>query len=81
MPGLAGDSPPSAPIRVGVEAVGFVTLASEGFRSGTWVCLGYVEGRHAETTAGFMIDISGADLPAVPHGHGVYDPEHQRPRS
>ena len=81
MPGPVGDPPPSAPIRVGGEAVGFVTSASMGFRTGERVCLGYVEGRHADTTDGFTIDGFGARLPAVRHEHAVYDPDHERPRS
>ena len=80
MPGPVGDPPPSAPIRVHGEAVGFVTSAATGFRTGERVCLGYVEGRHAGTTEGFTIDGYGADLPAVRHTHGIYDPHHERPR-
>ena len=80
MPGDVGDPPPSAPIRVDGEAVGFVTSASMGFRTGARVCLGYVEGRHAHTTTGFTIDGYGVDLPATRHEHGVYDPDHERPR-
>ena len=79
--GPAGDPLPSAPIRVDGEAVGFVTSASEGFRTGMRICLGYVEGRHRDTTAGFTIDGYGVDCPAVRHEHGVYDPDHERPRS
>ena len=81
MPGPAGDPPPSAPIRVDGEAVGFVTSASEGFRTGERICLGYVEGRHADTVDGFTIDGYGAHLRAVRHEHGIYDPDHERPRS
>jgi dimethylglycine dehydrogenase len=80
MPGPVGDPPPSAPIRVHGEAVGFVTSAAMGFRTGKRVCLGYVEGRHSGTTEGFTIDGYGADLPAVRHSHGIYDPLHERPR-
>ena len=80
MPGPAGDPPPSAPIRVGGEAVGFVTSASEGFRTGERVCLGYVEGHLADTMGGFTIDGYGVDLPATRHEHGIYDPDHERPR-
>ncbi|MDW3178247.1 MAG: FAD-dependent oxidoreductase [Acidimicrobiia bacterium] len=81
MPGPVGDPPPSAPIRVNGEVAGFVTSASMGFRTGKRVCLGYVEGRFADVTDGFTIDGFGADLPATRHGHGVYDPDHERPRS
>lgn len=80
MPGPVGDPPPSAPIRIGGQPVGFVTSSSMGFRTGRRVCLGYVEGRHAATTAGFTIDGYGADLPAERHASGIYDPEHHRPR-
>lgn len=80
MPGPVGDPPPSAPIRVHSEAVGFVTSTAMGFRTGERVCLGYVEGRHSGTTEGFTIDGYGADLPAVRHTHGIYDPLHERPR-
>ena len=55
-------------------------MAAMGFRTGERVCLGYVEGRHASITEGFTIDGYGADLPAVRHAHGVYDPQHERPR-
>ena len=80
MPGAVGDPPPSAPIRIDGEAVGFVTSASMGFRTGLRVCLGYFEGRHADTTDGYTIDGYGAHLPATRHEHGVYDPDHERPR-
>ena len=79
--GPAGDPPPSAPIRIDGEAIGFVTSASLGFRTGERVCLGYVEGRFADATSGFTIDGYGADCPAQRHDHGPYDPEHLRPRS
>ena len=80
-PGPVGDPPPSAPIRVDGEVVGFVTSASMGFRIGRRVCLGYVEGRFADRMDGFTIDAWGHDAPAVRHVHGVYDPEYERPRS
>ncbi len=79
--GPAGDPPPSAPIRMGGEAVGFVTSASTGFRTDTRVCLGYVEGRFADTMDGFTIDAYGYDCPAQRHAHSVYDPDNARPRS
>ncbi len=79
-PGPVGDPPPSAPIRVDGEAVGFVTSASMGFRTGQRVCLGYVEGRFADRMQGFTIDAWGHDAPAERHPHGVYDPDHTRPR-
>ena len=79
--GPAGDPPPSAPIRLDGEPVGFVTSASMGFRTGERVCLGYVEGRYADRVDGFTIDVYGADCPAKRHRHGVYDPDHERPRS
>jgi len=78
--GEAGDPPPSAPIRVGGEAIGFVTSASMGFRTGQRVCLGYVEGRFAEQMDGFTIDVFGSDCAAQRHAHGIYDPDHERPR-
>ena len=81
MPGLAGDPPPSAPIRLDGELAGFVTSASMGFRTGQRVCLGYVEGRFADHTEGFTIDGYGVHCPAQRHAHGVYDPDHERPRS
>jgi dimethylglycine dehydrogenase len=77
----ACDPAPSAPIRVDGQAVGFVTSASMGFRVGQRVCLGYVEGRHDKTTEGFTIDVFGEHAPAQRHEHGVYDPNHDRPRS
>ena len=79
--GPAGDPPPSATIRIDGEAVGFVTSASMGFRTGRRVCLGYVEGRFADHTDGFTIDVYGTQCPATRHDHGIYDPEHERPRS
>ena len=78
--GAPGDPLPSAPIRVAGEAVGFVTSASEGFRTGERVCLGYVEGAYRDTVDGFTIDGYGADCPAQRHEHGIYDPGHERPR-
>jgi len=76
-----GDPAPSAPIRVDGRAVGFVTSASMGFRTGLRVCLGYVVGQFASTTSGFTIDVFGGSCPAQRHEHGVYDPGHERPRS
>ena len=81
MEGPVGDPPPSAPVRVGGEVAGFVTSASMGFRTGQRVCLGYVVGRFADRMDGFTIDAYGADCPARRHPHGIYDPEHERPRS
>jgi len=78
--GAAGDPAPSAAIRVSGEAVGFVTSASFGFRTGERVCLGYVTGEHAATTDGFTIDGYGHACPATRHAHGIYDPDHERPR-
>ncbi|HBU04751.1 MAG TPA: hypothetical protein DEA70_09745 [Acidimicrobiaceae bacterium] len=75
-----GDPPLSAPIRVNGEAVGFVSSAVTGFRTGERVCLGYVEGRHSGTTESFTIDGYGADLPADRHAHGIYGLRHERPR-
>ena len=79
--GAPGEPAPSAPIRVDGEVVGFVTSASTGFRTDTRVCLGYVEGRHRDTSEGFTIDWYGHHAPATRHAHGVYDPDHTRPRS
>lgn len=79
--GAAGDPAPSAPIRVDGEAIGFVTSTSLGFRTAQRVCLGYVEGRHADTTDGFTIDVFGTQCPAARHAHAIYDPENERPRS
>lgn len=79
--GAACDPPPSASIFVDGELAGFVTSASEGFRTNARVCLGYVEGRFASTTSGFSIDVFGTSCPAERHEHGVYDPTHERPRS
>ena len=80
MSGPAGDPPPSATIRVDGEVAGLVTSASMGFRTGHRICLGYVEGRFAETTSGFTIDAFGTPCPAERHPHGIYDPHHTRPR-
>ena len=80
MPGPAGDPPPSAPIRIDGVVAGFVTSASMGFRTGRRVCLGYVEGRFADVTDGFTIDGYGHACPAERHPHGIYDPDHSRPR-
>jgi len=79
-PGEPGDPAPSATIRVDGEVAGFVTSASMGFRTGRRVCLGYVEGRFADTTTGYTIDVFGTDCPAERHAHGIYDPDHDRPR-
>lgn len=79
--GPAGNPPPSAPIRIAGEAVGFVTSAAMGFRSGLRVCLGYVQGRHDQTDHGFTIDAYGTNCPALRHRRAVYDPDNLRPRS
>ena len=79
--GPAGDPAPSAPIRVEGRPVGYVTSASMGFRTGARVCLGYVEGQHAERMSGFTIDVFGTECQARRHAGGVYDPGNDRPRS
>ncbi len=79
--GPATDPPPSAPIRVDGQPVGYVTSTSPGFRTGSRVCLGYVSGQHSATVDGFTVDVFGARCPATRHPHGVYDPNHDRPRS
>ena len=79
--GAAGDPPPSAPIRLDGQGVGYVTSAAMGFRTGKRVCLGFVEGRYADTSEGFTIDGFGADCPAERHRGAVYDPANERPRS
>ncbi len=79
--GAAGDPPPSAPIRHDGAAVGYVTSAAMGFRTGKRVCLGFVEGRFADVKHGFTIDGYGADCRAERHAGAVYDPDNKRPRS
>ena len=81
LPGEPGDPSPSATIGVDGRPAGFVTSASSGFRTGTRVCLGYVDGSHAAVDTGFTIDVFGTPCPATRHREAVYDPEHQRPRS
>ena len=81
LPGEAGDPPPSATIRVDGRPAGYVTSASPGFRTGTRVCLGYVQGRHAAADTGFTIDVFGTPCPATRHRRAVYDPDRRRPRS
>ncbi len=81
LPGDPGDPAPSATIRVGGAAAGYITSASPGFRTGTRVCLGYVEGGFATATEGFTVDVFGTPCPATRHAHGIYDPNHERPRS
>ena len=75
------DPPPSAPIRLDGAAVGYVTSAAMGFRTGKRVCLGFVEGRFADVKHGFTIDGYGADCRAERHAGAVYDPDNKRPRS
>ena len=79
--GPAGNPAPSAPIRVDGEPVGYVTSSSYGFRTDQRVCLGFVEGRFADTDTGFTIDVFGTECPASRHRQAVYDPPHLRPRS
>ena len=79
--GEPGDPPPSATIRIDGKPAGYVTSAGTGFRTGTRVCLGYVEGQFAAVDTGFTIDVFGTPCPAARHRQAVYDPDHQRPCS
>jgi len=81
LPGRPADPAPSAAILHDGRWAGYVTSASPGFRTGTRVCLGYVEGTFADARDGFSVDVLGTPCPATRHVHGVYDPDHQRPRS
>ena len=81
LPGELGDPPPSATIRIDGRSAGYVTSAGTGFRTGTRVCLGYVEGSRAAADTGFTIDVFGTPCPATRHRQAVYDPDHLRPRS
>ena len=80
-PGEPTDPAPSAPILHGGKPVGFVTSASQGFRTGERVCLGYVTRQYADLVEGFEIDVFATRCPAQRHEHSVYDPDHERPRS
>ena len=81
LPGELGDAAPSATIRIDGRPAGYVTSAGTGFRTGSRVCLGYVEGRFAAADTGFTIDVFGTPCPATRHRQAVYDPDHHRPRS
>ena len=80
LPGEADDPPASATIRVDGRPAGYVTSASTGFRTGTRICLGYVEGRYAAAGTGFTIDVLATPCAATRHNEAIYDPEHERPR-
>ena len=66
-----------------LNTLGLPNAGSVGtvFRTGTRVCLGYVEGRYAAVETGFTIDVYGTRCPATRHREAVYDSEHKRPRS
>ncbi len=72
--GEHGDPPPSAPILMNGQPVGFVTSAAMGFRTGQRVCLGYVQGKYSNTNSGFFIDIFGTPCPARRHTKPIYTP-------
>ncbi len=68
-----------------VELPGFVddhgvSIGGKGVHIGTGGAAVQMLDAATGTTEGFTIDGYGADLPAVRHAHGIYDPHHERPR-
>ena len=59
------DPLPSDPITVDGQVVGYVTSASEGFRTGTRLALGYLTGGLAEVGKVFEIEVPGQPCTAV----------------
>lgn len=81
--GFVVDSPdadplPSDPILLEGKVVGYVTSASEGFRVGGKVALGYVKNGLAETGREFKIDVLGTLRKAVVSSIPFYDQGNER---
>ncbi len=81
--GFIVDSPdadplPSDPILLNGKVVGYVTSASEGFRIGKKIALGYVNGRLAENGREFDIEVLGSLCKAIVTPTPFYDPENER---
>jgi len=74
LPGEPGDAPPSATICFDGRPAGYVTSAGPGFRTGTRVCLGYVERQFAAADTGFTIDVFGTPMPGSPPPPGRLRP-------
>ena len=84
--GFVVDSPdadalPSDPVMLDGKVVGYVTSASEGFRLGKRLALGYVEGGLAEQGKVFEIEILGRACRAEVAPLPFYDPENERLKS
>ena len=74
------DPLPSDPILLGEEVIGYVTSATEGFRTGKLLVLGYV--RHGTLPMGGACDVLafGKARRAVRHAPRVYDPDNAKLR-
>jgi len=75
------DPMPSDPILLDGKVAGYVTSATEGFRIGKRIALGYVEGGLAEQGKEFVIEVLGESCRAVVAPMPFYDPENFRLRS
>ncbi len=75
------DPLPSDPITVDGEVIGYVTSASQGFRTGRLLALGYVERGRLAMGAACVVRAFGQDRAAVRHSPHVYDPENIRLKS
>ncbi len=75
------DPLPSDPIMVDGEVIGYVTSASQGFRTGKLLALGYVKRASLATDGSCTVRAFGTDRAASRHNPHVYDPENARLKS
>ncbi len=75
------DPLPSDPILMNGELVGYVTSASQGFRTGKRLAMGYIHSEQKDATGPFEIEILGRRRRATPVPMPFYDPENLRLKS
>jgi len=69
---------PSDPITVDGEWIGYVTSASQGFRMGKLLALGYVKHGSLGMGGRCAISVLGRERAAIRHDPAQYDPENRR---
>ena len=78
----AGPEPlPSDPILKDGSCIGYVTSATQGYRPGKTLVLGYAQRGQLSLGDGCKVRILGQDRSAFRHNPHVYDPENHRLKS
>ena len=75
------DPLPSDPILVAGELAGYVTSASQGFRTGKRLAMGYIRAEYRDAAEAFQIEVLGKPCRALPVPMPFYDPENLRLKS